>query len=146
MTDLYMRHDSFIWDVTHSYMRRNSFIHKTRLIHIWDMTHSYMRHDSFIYEMWLIHTWDKTRRAMQEPLVYMDLFCINFAVKDCHVCVPCPQSHVFGNVAVCCMLHEKLLGIKGMSNPSNSIDPGSLKIGFLVPIQNAGFVRDYSTN
>jgi len=30
----------------------------TWLIHIWDMTHSYMRHDSFIYETWLtIHVW-----------------------------------------------------------------------------------------
>ena len=33
-----------------------------------------------------------------------------------------------------------------MSNPSNSIDPGSLKTGFLVLIQNAGFVRDNGTN
>jgi len=38
--------------------------------------------------------------------------------------------------------HEKLHGIRRVSNPSTSIDPGSLKIGFLVLIQNAGFVRD----
>ena len=44
--------------------------------------------------------------------------------------------------------HEKLLGIRRVSNPSTSIDPGSesLRIGFLVLIQNAGFVRDNSTN
>jgi len=42
--------------------------------------------------------------------------------------------------------HKKLLGIRRVSNPSTSIDPGSLKIGFLVLIQNAGFVRDYGTN
>jgi len=42
--------------------------------------------------------------------------------------------------------HEKLLRIRRVSNPSTSIDPGSLKIGFLVLIQNAGFVRDSSTN
>ena len=71
-----MRHDSFIWDMTHLckiwliHMRHDSFI--------WDMTHSYktwlthMRHDSFIrdmahsYETWLIHMrhgsfiWDMT--------------------------------------------------------------------------------------
>ena len=42
--------------------------------------------------------------------------------------------------------HEKLVGIRRVSNPSNSIDPGSLKIGFLVLIQDAGFVRDTGTN
>ena len=30
-------------------------------VHIWDMTHSYMRHDSFIYETWLSHMCDMTR-------------------------------------------------------------------------------------
>ena len=42
--------------------------------------------------------------------------------------------------------HEKLLGIRRVSNPSTSIDPGSLTIGFLVLIQDAGFVRDTGTN
>jgi len=42
--------------------------------------------------------------------------------------------------------HEKLLETRRVSNPSTSIDPSSLKIGFLVLIQNAGFVRDNSTN
>jgi len=42
--------------------------------------------------------------------------------------------------------HEKLLGIRRVSNPSTSIDPGSLKIGFLVLIKNAGFIRDNGTN
>jgi len=42
--------------------------------------------------------------------------------------------------------HEKLLGIRRVSNPSTSIDPGSLKIGFLVLIQNTGFFRDNGTN
>ena len=45
-----------------------------------------------------------------------------------------------------CQPHEKLLGIRRVSNPSTSIDPGSLKIGFLVIIQNAGFVWDNGTN
>ena len=42
--------------------------------------------------------------------------------------------------------HEKLVGIRRVSNLSTSIDPGSFKIGFLVQTQNAGFVRDNSTN
>ena len=42
--------------------------------------------------------------------------------------------------------HEKPLGIRRMSTPSTSIDPGSLKIGFLVLIQNAGLVRDNGSN
>jgi hypothetical protein len=42
--------------------------------------------------------------------------------------------------------HEKLLGIRRVSNPSTSIDPSSLKIGFLVLIQNVGLVRDNGIN
>ena len=42
--------------------------------------------------------------------------------------------------------HETLLRIRLVSNLSTSIDPGSFKIGFLVPIQNAGFVGDNGTN
>jgi len=41
--------------------------------------------------------------------------------------------------------HERLLGRRRVSNPSTSIDPGSLKIVFLVLIRNAGFVRDNGT-
>ena len=41
---------------------------------------------------------------------------------------------------------HKASGIRRVSNPSTSIDPGSLQIDFLKLIQNAGFVRDNGTN
>ena len=42
--------------------------------------------------------------------------------------------------------HEKLRRTRRVSNPSTTINPGSQKIGFLVLIKNAGFVRDNGTN
>jgi len=39
-------------NTTHSYMRHDSFICATWLIHMCDMTHSYVRHDSFICATW----------------------------------------------------------------------------------------------
>jgi len=45
----------YTWDMTHLYVRHDSFICETWLIYMWDMTHLYMRHDSFICEIWLIH-------------------------------------------------------------------------------------------
>ena len=60
-----------------------------------------------------------------------------------------PRNRLY-NIHTGSKSHEKLLGIRRGSNPpyskSTSIDPGSLKIGFLVLIQNAGFVRDNGTN
>ena len=65
-----------MWDMTHSYVRHDSFIYGTWLIRMFDMTHSYVlhdwcilkslscqsyvRHDSFICETWLIHIFDMT--------------------------------------------------------------------------------------
>ena len=73
--------------------------------------------------------------------VHILCVCICASVSSC-VCVPCERPcHNKRNRP-----HEKLLGIRRVSNPGSSIDPGSLKIGFLVLIQNAGIVRDNGTN
>jgi len=73
----YVRRDSFIHDtrlihacdMTHLYMRHDSFIHDTRLTAC-DMTHLYMWHDSFIldasiYATWLVHTWYTTQSCVR---------------------------------------------------------------------------------
>jgi len=73
-TDIYVGHDSFIWDMARLYVGHDSFIYTTWvllrvLVSMWDMTHSYatwlvyMRHDSLIYTTWvllhvLVSMWD----------------------------------------------------------------------------------------
>ena len=66
MTHSYVRHDSFIrvtwlidtFDMTRAYVWHDSFILVTWLIHACDMTHSYVWHDLFMRVTWLMHTCD----------------------------------------------------------------------------------------
>jgi len=70
-----------------------------------------------------------------------------YAYFRCCVGVSIIQLHLSNIAAVYTHIpHEKLLATSRASNPSTNIDPGSLKIGFMVLIQNAGFVRDNGTN
>ena len=46
--------DSYVCAMTHPYVRHDSSMCETWLIHMWDMTHTY------ICETWLIHTRDMT--------------------------------------------------------------------------------------
>ena len=99
----------YIRDVTLSYMRQDSFICVTRLLHTCDITHScvrhesctlcniwtrtlvcgithltpsyvrhddmahlYMRHDSFICETWLMHTFSTSRHSHQHCAVWRE--------------------------------------------------------------------------
>jgi len=59
--------------MTHSYVRHDSFICVTWLIHMCDMTHSYVWHDSFICVTWLIH------------LCHDSFICLTWLVDMCNV-------------------------------------------------------------
>ena len=94
---------SHICDMTHSYIRHDSFIYVTRLIHICDMTHSYMWHDSYIYATWLVlrcltcvHTWEtwqsvhtcendsiSKKRLYSVEVVLACLTCVHRCKRDC---------------------------------------------------------------
>jgi len=50
-------------DMRISYVRHDSFICKTWLIHMWHTTHSYVTHDSVMCMTWPIHMWASTRRS-----------------------------------------------------------------------------------
>jgi len=82
-TPEYVRHDSFIcetWlihmcDMNYLYVWHDSFICVTWLIHTCDMTHSYVRHDSCICVPWLIHTCDMTlSHVWDDSLICDDTF------------------------------------------------------------------------
>ena len=68
MTHVYVRHDSFVCttrlnymcDIIHWCARRFQFRCAIWCIHMCDMTHSYVRRDSFICATWLIHMCDMT--------------------------------------------------------------------------------------
>ena len=86
----YVRHDSFIcetWlihtrDMVHSYVkalcvRHDSFVCQIwffHCLHAWDVTRWYVRHDSFIREAWLIHTWDMTHSYVRHDAFIWESF------------------------------------------------------------------------
>ena len=99
-----------------------SYTHDCRVSYIIHTTAIYDTHDSYVYISYTCLTYHHTH--------------------DCRVYISCKYLPCLTLLTP----HEKILGIRGVSNPSTIIDPGSLKMSFLVPIQNAGFVRDNGTN
>jgi len=87
MTHSYMRHESFVcatWlmymcDMTHSHVWHDSFTCVTWLIHTCGMNHSHVRHDSHICAARLIHTCDITRWYVWHG----SLMCVTWRI---HVC------------------------------------------------------------
>jgi len=59
-------------DMTHSYVRHDSFICATWLILMCDMTHSYERHDSCICTTWLMQMCDYTLLG-EKSVLYVDI-------------------------------------------------------------------------
>jgi len=152
--------------------RRTTFIGVTRLICFICVTwliclicvsHTWMSHDTLMNErMNDFHWFDKTHVPDMCDMTYMcnmrvahmDESCHTYEWKNERLSLVWQDSYVWHDSYVSyasrtygwVMPHENLLGTRRVSNPSTIIEPDSLKIGFLVLIQNAGFVRDNGTN
>ena len=89
MTHSYVRHDSSIcatWlihmcGMTHSYVCPYSFISEVWLIDMCDMTQLYLQHDSFICATWLIHTCDMTHSYVW----HVACTCVTCRIRMCNM-------------------------------------------------------------
>ena len=122
-----------ICDMTHSYVRHDSFILVTWLIHTWDMTHSYVRHASFILETCLtvcatrrIHMWDMIHSSVWHDsctcvtwLIMLGILrgsirtythiCVHVMyISDCYLFVTCEWviKYVWRCTDELCHIHE----------------------------------------
>jgi len=92
-----------ICDVTHSYVRHDSFECATWRIHMCNMTHPYVRHDSFICATWLIHMCDMTHDVTQTSPILVNFhshMCISSVRHDSFICATwlihmCDMTHSY---------------------------------------------------
>jgi len=82
-----------MWDLTHIYVWRDSYICVTWLIHMWDVTHTYVGRDSYIFEMCL-YPWES---AAQSHIFICDIFlCIYNCFFFPHRCINVHYiSHIY---------------------------------------------------
>jgi len=84
--------------ITYSYMMMTYFPH-ILVVHMCDMTHSYVRHDSFIRVTWLIHICRITHSYIYTSLTLLSFICVTWLIHMCDM----PHSYVrhdlFINVA-----------------------------------------------
>jgi len=101
MTHSYVRHDSFLcvtWlipmcDMTYSYVWRDSFIFVPWLIHMCDMTHSYVCHDSSICVPWLVYICDMTHSYV----CHDSFICVTWLIHMCDM----THSYVWHDSFIC---------------------------------------------
>ena len=107
ITHLYVRRDSFVratclictCDMTHLYVRRDSFVCATWLTCTCDVTHLYVRHDSFVRATWLTCTCNMTHLYVRH-----DLHTGHELSKTCvgYICV----TRVCMSVRYICKIHQ----------------------------------------
>jgi len=106
-----MSHSYVAQDVTHSYVRHDSFTCGTWLILMWDMTHSHVRHDSFTYVLWpnYIHIHAHTQCERGAAGKRDSFACVPWLIYRCAM----TRSHVYHDsytgapwpVHMCTMTH-----------------------------------------
>ena len=94
------------YDMTHSYVWRDSFLCATWLIHMCDMTHSYVWRDSVLCATWRIHMCDMTHSYVRHDpflcvpwLIPMCAMTHSFAWRDSFICV-------IWRIHICDMTHS----------------------------------------
>ena len=91
MTHSYVRHDSFIcvtWlihmcNMAHSYVWHNSFMSHIRMTNMWDMTHSFEGHASFICMIWLIDVTHERRTHLEHNHMGVLVCCFEYRRNFC---------------------------------------------------------------
>jgi len=83
-----------IFDICICVIHTSIFASAAWLIRMRNMTHSYVRHDSFVCETWLIRMWDMTHSCLLHHRCVAGL-------SSCALCVHITHSHVQHGAFIC---------------------------------------------